>query len=193
MGYTDEEIIKLMNAHKTGVSGSIEDGFVVKEEKIIFKEVLLFEDKMQIMLPENFEDMSVEAAKIKYPMEQRPAIIKTNKDGDINFTFNLLEQPLDNSQVEDVVNMLRNVLKKTNPSNKCGNVNLECVDNKNVAWFDVVNNGLDHNIFHIMYVLPINQKLMHGVFNCIVEDSNNWKQIALEVIRSIKENEDDKK
>ena len=96
MGYSDEAIIQMMNKHKRGVYGSIEDEICIRGKKICFRQDALFDNKMSVMLPDNFEDMSPEAAKSKYPMEQRPQVIKTSEDTKINFTFSLIEQPITN-------------------------------------------------------------------------------------------------
>ena len=90
MAYEDEKIIKAMNAYKKGTYGSIQEGFFIKEELVTFEKEWLFDKKMQIMLPTSFTDMPMEQAKLKYPMEQRPQVIKTNEETDINFTFSLI-------------------------------------------------------------------------------------------------------
>ena len=100
MSYTDEKMIKVMNAHKEGVQGSIGEGITIREELYIFGETQLFDGRMQVMLPQSFQDMPSGLARLKYPMEQRPQVIRTNERTDINFTFSLPDQPLENSQVK---------------------------------------------------------------------------------------------
>lgn len=90
MEFTDEVLIRAMNVHKAGQQGNIYSGIFIREELFEFEKQVLFEERMSIMLPKKFVDMPLDMAKRKYPMEQRPQIIKTNETGDINFTFNLL-------------------------------------------------------------------------------------------------------
>ena len=42
-------------------------------------------------------------------------------------------------------------------------------------------------MYNIMYVTPIKNKVMHGVFNCLYKDIEEWKEYALQAIKSIKE------
>lgn len=187
MNHTDEAIIKMMNVHKTGVSGSIEEGFIINEKEFNFKREFLFENKMSIMLPETFADMSLEAAKLKYPMEQRPQIIKTSEDTKINFTFSLIEQPLENEQVKEIVQFFKKVLRNAKPDINFIEEKIETIDLKTLGWFDFISNGYDQKIYNLMYFVPIDGKLMHGIFNCPQKDIANWKTVILQVMQRIKE------
>lgn len=187
MQYTDEIITKKMNEHKTGVSGTIEENLIINEQEFTFERVSLFENKMSLMLPETFADMPLEAAKLKYPMEQRPQIIKTSEDTKINFTFSLIEQPLKNEQVKETVQFFKKVLKTAKPDIHFIEEKLETVDTKTLGWFDFISNGYDQKIYNLMYFVPIDGKLMHGIFNCPQKEITNWKTVILQVMQTIKE------
>lgn len=117
MAYEDEKLIQIMNSYKAGQHGTLESGIYIKEEKYEFVETFLFEDKMSVMLPKSFGDMPKELAQIKYPMEQRPQVIKTNEVTDINFTFSLVEQPLTNDKVESITEYIYQVFQTLQPVN----------------------------------------------------------------------------
>lgn len=187
MSYFDEQIIKKLNQHKTGIEGTIETGITICEELYLFARKELFDNRMSIMLPETFIDMPMEQAKLKYPMEQRPQIIKTNEAGDINFTFSLIEQQMNNDYVEELMQFFKKVLKTSQPSNVFYEEKVEQIGELSVGWFDYVSNGYDKKLYNIVYVLPIHGKLLHGVFNCALEDAANWRTVALQVVRSIEE------
>ena len=187
MSYIDEKMIKAMNAHKEGVQGSIEEGIFIKEELYTFKEIDLFDNKMQIMLPESFTDMPIEQAKLKYPMEQRPQVIKTNKRTDINYTFSLLEQPIENRQMKMMRDSLRRALRRARPDMKFMEDGLEEVEGHTIGWFEFISNGLDGKLYNMMYFTPIDNKLMQGIFNCPIKEAQNWKSVVLQVMHTIKE------
>lgn len=185
MGYFDEQIIEQLSAHKKGVQGDIENGMYIREELYQFQKTELFEKKMSIMLPESFVDMPLERAKLKYPMEQRPQIIKMNETGDINFTFSFVEQQMKDNQVEQVMQLFKRVIKNAQPSNVFNEECVEQINGSTVGWFDYVSNGYDKKLFNMMYVLAVDGRLVHGVFNCALEDAANWRFAALQVMRSI--------
>ena len=187
MSYADEKMIKAMNTYKEGVQGNIEEGILIKEERYIFEEIGLFDSKMYIMLPKSFQDMPMEQAKLKYPMEQRPQVIKTNERTDINFTFSLLEQPIANRQVKIMRDSLKRVLRSARPDMKFLEDGLEEIENHTIGWFEFISNGIDGKLYNMMYFTPIDGKLMQGIFNCPAKGSQNWKGEAMQVMNTIKE------
>jgi len=176
-----------LSEHKNGVQGNIEEGIYIREMLYKFQETKLFEDKMTLMLPEDFTDMPPEMAKLKYPMEQRPQVIKTDANGEINFTFSLLEQEMTQDDSEKMMQFFKKIIRNAQPSNVFYEEKTEWVNDISLSWFDYVSHGYDRKIYNIMYVFPMQGKLVHGVFNCALDDAANWRIVALQVMRSIKE------
>ncbi len=189
MAYEDEKIIKAMNAYKKGTYGSIQEGFFIKEELVTFEKEWLFDKKMQIMLPTSFTDMHMEQAKLKYPMEQRPQVIKTNEETDINFTFSLIDQPLTNEQVKHLRDTLKGVLKNARPDMRFTEEGMEEMEERRVGWFELTYSGLDSRLYNIMYFTPIEGKMMHGIFNCPAKTAVNWRPVVFEMMHTIEEGE----
>lgn len=115
----DEKILDFLNeaekreAKKNICSGPIKIGNRYYE----FEEKEFFDEKFKLYIPKDFEDMPMEARKLKYPSESRPQIIKSNEDGSITFTLNIIDSPLDEERVVELKNGMMNIIKKTNPAN----------------------------------------------------------------------------
>ncbi len=187
MSYADEKMIKAMNAHKEGIQGSIEEGISIREELYTFEETQLFDGRMQVMLPQSFKDMPDGLAKLKYPMEQRPQVIRTNEGTDINFTFSLLDQPLENSQVKLLGDTLKKALRRARPDMRFMEDGFRETKGHTTGWFEFISNGIDGKLYNIMYFTPVSGRLMQGIFNCPVKDAQNWKPVILQVMDTIKE------
>ena len=114
MEYLDEEVLKFRNHLKRDTYNSIEGGVYIGDEIVPFKEVMLFDEKVKIMLPDTFVDMPSAIVKLKYPSEQRPQIIKTSLDTAVNFTFSLFNQELEESQVGRGIEQCREIIRKVN-------------------------------------------------------------------------------
>ena len=137
MGHIDESIVEGLNAHKKGSYGNIEDGFYVKEEKITFKRVSLFDGRMSVMMPETFIDLPQAIVKLKYPSEQRPKIIKSTKDGGTNLTFNLVDEvTLLEEDVTYLTDSMKNGLKAVNPALNIGEEGIMEVADATLSWFE---------------------------------------------------------
>ena len=156
MKYVDEEMIRVMNQYKEKTLGCIASGYISREEKYYFQEETFFENKMKIMLPEKFEDMPLEIAQIKYPMEQRPAVIKTNEKTDINISLNLTQQPYENKQAEAVLKIFKGAIANVYPNNLFMEQKIEVNPYETtIAWFDFISHGIDGRLYNLMFFTSV--------------------------------------
>lgn len=189
MKYTDEELIKKGNEYKQFAYGSLEEGMHIQGIFYEFVRQELGLEDISILLPANFSDMPLAMAKVKYPSEQRPDVIKTNVEGDINFTFKLLEFPQKEQSLEQIIHYFYQVIRKIQPANVFYEKEFLPIMGKKLGWFDFKSHAIDCKLYNLMYVIPIKDKLLHGIFNCPYAKAKVWKPVALSVISSL-ESED---
>lgn len=116
----DEKILDFLNEmEKREEIRNICDGNPIKIGKRYyeFEEKCFFEDKLKIYIPKDFEEMPLEVRKLKYPSESRPEIIRSNEEGSIAVTLNIIDSPLDEERVEELKDGMKMIIKKTNPAN----------------------------------------------------------------------------
>lgn len=183
MEYLDEEVLKFRKSVRKSNYDTLESGIYINDELVHFSEVMLFDDKVKIMLPDTFVDMPSAMAKLKYPSEQRPQIIKTSLDTTVNFTFNLFKQEFEASHIKSAIEQFREVIRKVNPALLFYDMVIE--EEKSIGWFDFKSYGLDEQIYNIMYVMPVERKMMQGVFNCKYRDIMEWKDVVHKILMSI--------
>ena len=187
MDFLDEKIIEARRKEAQKELNIREDGLIVNGEQIDFQEVLLFHEKMTILLPTSFVDMPQKIARIKYPSEQRPQIIKTDLLGSTNFAFNLFDKTIKPVQMQSAADGMKSILKKVNPANIFYESGTEPLGETMLSWFEFKGHGIDTQIYYIVFLTSIGGKLMHGIFNCAVADMEAWKEAAFQVIRSIQD------
>ncbi len=183
MDFLDEEIMEFRKSAKKSKYNSLETGMYIKDRLIHFKETHVLSDKVSVMLPEGLTDMPLGIAKIKYPSEQRPQVIKTSDDGTVNFTFSLYDTEFNERQIEDALGQFKAVIRKVNPAFIFYDFVVE--SDKALGWFDFKSYGLDEQIYNVMYLLPVEGKLMHGIFNCLYRDILEWKEAVHQIMMSV--------
>lgn len=190
--FLDEKILEMKREKEKAKNNDITQGGVyIKEEFVEFEEVKLFNESMGILLPKSFVNLPENMKRVKYPSESRPQIIKTSLDTSVNFCFSLLQMPIKNEQTIEAVKQFKTILKRVNPAYVFFDLKQEKIgenEEKTVSWFDFKSYGIDFPMYNIMYVVPIKNKVMHGIFNCLYKDVEEWKEYAFQVIKSIKEN-----
>lgn len=187
MEHWDEKMLEIRNQQKQlenqDIGGTVNIGGTLYE----IDEVTFFDAKMAIKLPKEFTDMPLNFAKIKYPAEQRPQIIKMNEDGSINVTLSLYPEKLKKEDVPDCIAALKAVINRMNPANLFFELKTEQNEALTVGYFDYKSNALDSDLYNIMFVTPIAGNTMLGTFNCRMSDRENWQMIALQMILSIRD------
>lgn len=183
----DEEIIELKERKKESIHNNIYEGVYINHHMYEFEKENLFQDSMSIMLPKDFITMPTKMAKIKYPSESRPQIIKTDYSGSINFTFSLFNMPIKENQIEGACKNFKKLLRNLQPSNTFFDEENRTSNGKCISLFDYKSNAVDCQVYNIVYVTSINGNILHGIFNCRYVDMEKWKPIANQVIDSIEE------
>lgn len=181
----EEEIIRLRNAYKKESYGDINNGFYIREKLITFSEQEILEGSIRVQLPESFTDMPSEYVKLKYPSEQRPPVIKSNEQGDINFTFNLLPVPVPKEHTPEFRDQMQQVIKRYQPVNVFYETGEILTASGKAYWFDYKSHGIDEQLYNLVYFISTESQVLHGVFNCPMKEAQIWKRIVMEVIKSI--------
>lgn len=185
--HLDEEIIAYKKKEKKSQYASLETGFYIDNEILVFQEIALLDEKLHITLPANFNDMEADMMNFKYPSQQRPQIIKTNPEGSINFAFNYLDIPLLAEQTIMAVEQFRVMIRKVQPANIFFDLKEESTADITISWFDYKSYCIDEQMYNVLYVTPINGKMLQGIFNCPFGAQEEWKPVVLQIMLSIQD------
>ena len=75
MEYFDEEVISAKHIKRRDEYGSIEEGLYIQNSLTLFHKELLFEEKLSVMMPNEFVIMLPELVDTKYISEKKPAYV----------------------------------------------------------------------------------------------------------------------
>lgn len=184
--FFDEKILEYRRQARKTEFSTLATGMYIQNEKITFSEVGLFNNQVVIMLPDSFVDMPIGYAKIKYPSEQRPQIIKTSLDTSVNFAFNLFNMKIDDSQIQNATKQFKDIIAKVNPAYVFYHFVIEN-EPKVLGWFDFKSYCVDANAYNVVFLTVIKNKLLHGMFSCLYKDALEWQDVLPQILRSIRE------
>ena len=205
--FLDEKIIEMMNEVEQPPMPIVEEnvsteeikpedrtiytGLKIKGQWIYFEERLFVEDKITMMVPEDFVEMSEDAAKTKYPSEQRPETILTDSTTAINLMFNYMDQKLTNENVAELRDQVIDGMQRLNPGIKPQERGVEEVRDKTIAYVEFTNPVLDGKLFNLLYFLEVEGRSLMVSFNCPTKNIKYWKKAAYEMMKSLKINQED--
>lgn len=181
----DKNLIDARHLERINRCTSIDTGIYVEGELIRFHETKLFNKEIGIILPALFEDMEPDEARKKYFSEQRPQIIKTNEDGSVNFSFSMVDKKVDAVQLKDVIQDFHHVLKRFQPMSVCLEMGEELNDSIPNAWMEFISNALNDNLYNMLTIYPIGERLLMTMFNCPFQKHMEWTRCLSPIRKSI--------
>lgn len=185
--FFDEKVLEYRKRARKEKYNSLETGMYIKDELVSFSERKLFQEQVAIMLPELFVNMPLELAKIKYPSEQRPQIILTNADTRVNFCFNLFTVKITSDDIPDAVRQFKMLMSRMNPAYVFYHTETKKTENLTIGWYDFKSYCIDDNLYNLVFITVIHEKLFHGMFNCLYKDAVEWQDVLPQIMESIRE------
>lgn len=164
---------------------TLESGIYMDNRLEMFAHAKLFDDQVEIMLPESFGIMPDSYIKIKYPSQFRPHIILTKADLSVNLGFTLFSQRASEEELEGIAVQMKNIIKRANPTTQFYSQEIADTTNCKKVWFDFRTQALDEAIYNIQFLTIINCYIMQGIFNCLYRNVDEWYEMIKQIIESI--------
>lgn len=187
--YADEQIRYVINqveAEERYNSQNIYEGITIQEKQYEFQEMGFFDDKLKMQIPTNFVDMPLELAAIKYPASDRPQIIKTDENGSINITMNLLPHKIGDENIPKLKEGIEGVIKTLHPTYLFFEDGVETVSEKTIGFFEFKSSTRDTSLFNVMFILEFEHKILLENFSCSYGEYLPWRPIARQIMQSIR-------
>lgn len=181
--YLDEIILKEKNRRRKeqAVREILEEGL---PDEIL--QTVEIGDIAEIRIPCFFQDMPQEAAERKYSFEPRPQIIKTNREGTVDFTFSVLEAAVHAEELRETVNIAKNGLKRFMPTTLFLEEGNEEVNGIKIYWFSYIKTALSGAKIYNMFFYAALDKIVMVTMNCRADIMGNCSAIARYCIRTLR-------
>ncbi len=108
-GYRDGEASEENQIHK---------GIKILGKWVYFERRILTNEGITMLMPEDFTEMTLEAAMKKYPSQHRPQTIFTDETGTVNLLFQYMEGEAGNETIEHFRNQVFGMMRRVNPGIK---------------------------------------------------------------------------
>ncbi len=186
--YGDEDFIQMLRERQEEVRNQdIRQGSVfIDGRNMEFHEREIIKKQLWIWLPDEFDLLSQEMARLKYPAENRPDIIYTSQDTTVNISFSRKTAWMESGEEEKIRDSVEQMMLRLYPSASIIDKQTVLSDKKRLAWFDFVTPALDMDIYNLMFFTSLQGKLLMGSCNCLSGDQNDWKNVFLQMLASVR-------
>lgn len=153
---------------------------VILEKKTVLK------NKVEILIPKDFEIMSDEIMRLKYPSERRPTLVYSDKTTGINVAFNHTTNKATQSQIVAYKNSMVSTFKNLYPSAKWIGEGVKLINGRKVGYLELVTPAVDQKIYNLIFFSDLDGRLLLSTFNCVEKKQKDWQGSAHQIMQSLK-------
>ena len=146
----------------------------------------LLNDKVELKVPQEFDIMSEELMKIKYPSERRPTLVYSNESGGINVALNLTQNQASQQLIPAYKDNFVQTFKNLYPSAEWKDSGVKTINGRKVGYLELVTPAMDTEIYNLMFFTDLDGKLLLCTFNCTKKSIDEWTLTAKEIMNSLR-------
>jgi len=146
----------------------------------------LLNDKVELKFPQEFDIMSEELMKIKYPSERRPTLVYSNESGGINVALNLTQNQASQQLIPAYKDNFVQTFKNLYPSAEWKDSGVKTINGRKVGYLELVTPAMDTEIYNLMFFTDLDGKLLLCTFNCTKKSIDEWTITAKEIMNSLR-------
>jgi hypothetical protein len=160
-------------------------GLSATPAKIELAKRSILDDKVEILLPTDFEIMSEEMMQWKYPSEQRPTLVYTDETGGVNVAFNHTTSTVEEAEFESLKNYLVSTMKNKYPTAKWKGTGIQTIHGRKVGYLELITPAIDTDIYNLLFFTTLDGRLLICTFNCVARKQKVWLEPAQEIMHSL--------
>ena len=146
----------------------------------------LLDNKVELKIPKNFDIMSEELMRLKYPSERRPTLVYSNESGGLNVALNLTQNKASQDLIFAYKDNFVKTFKNLYPSAEWKDSGVKTINGKKVGYIELITPAIDTKIYNLMFFTDLDGKLLLCTFNCTKKSINEWTPTAKEIMNSLK-------
>ncbi|KEQ27709.1 hypothetical protein [Paenibacillus tyrfis] len=161
------------------VSRAIQAGeLVLGDETITFSRTEVVPGQVFMFVPDSFEPMPEDYAKIKYPADRRPKLIYTDPTLEINLTVNPTANRMVNDEMDTFVKDLSFMIRRMQPNAKWIGEGVREVGGRKMGFYEFSVPVLDGVMYNGIFFIELDGKGVFFGLNCMEKYTEQWRPIA---------------
>ena len=143
-------------------------------------------DKVDILVPKDFNVMSEEKVKLKYPIGKGPTLVFTNEEATINVAFSTTPDLASEYLIPEYLETFKNTYENIFPSAIWYSSGVEKINGKNIGKLEFLSPAaIDTKVYNLIFFTDLDGALLIVTVNAKEKQMNDWKPIAHEIMNSI--------
>ena len=146
----------------------------------------LMNDKIEILVPKDFKEMSREMLDFKYRGNNKPTFVLTDDAAAVNLGFNLMPNLASEDLIETYKNYIKASFENAFPNATWKSDGVRTINGRKVGYLKLLTEGIDQRIYNYIFLTHCEGKLLFGTFNCTEKRLPAWELTAEKIVESLK-------
>ena len=129
---------------------------------------------------------TAEEAGRRFPYAVKPQEVYADGTGRRILALNLLEEGLEDGQVESAIAGIQKIIEKLYPGSIWHKARCMAAAKVTAGWFSFVTGSLAGEQFHILFLLPMEGRMLLGSWHSLTESIGKETADFLEMLKSIR-------
>ena len=173
--FQDETILRKREERKKEQHASLETGLYLNGTVVSFKREQVAKEVF-VMIPETFEVMPMELARIKYPSVFRPHHLLTNEQLTVNMGFSVFPDHLEEMEIQSVGEQVKQTLQSS--QDVCDFGEVAVLRKVQGCCFHFRQHVPDGDLYQVMGMIRMGQYLCQCTFHCAYPDHPDWEKMV---------------
>ena len=145
----------------------------------------LLNGKVEILLPAKLTAMSQENWELKYHTSNKPTMVLSDANGEVNLIADHTSQSLAENQLLQYEQMRVQNLLKNHPDIQKVDSSIQVVNGHQLGVVKFISQAVDQKIFNCYFFTVVGGRVLFFTFNCIESLESKWEKTVDEIIASV--------
>jgi hypothetical protein len=142
--------------------------------------------KVEILIPSTFTVMKEDMLKLKYPTQNRPALVYTNDAGTINIAFTHTPSSATQNDIPEMKSTFKKMFNTLYKSATWYSDGVITVNGRKVGYLEFLTPAIDTNIYNLMFFTDCQGRVLLCSFNCMENQMKSWAPVGKRIMNSLK-------
>lgn len=148
---------------------------------------VILDGKVNVKIPEGFYDMEDQYIKLKYPLENRPQVIKCNEDMRVDFKYSVMEIDTKEPVLLYLIEEIKKAVLNSNSSfEKIDEYIYYDESNYPITGFSFSNEVLDGIAYNVIFLRQFHNYIINASMGCPYENRERYMEYMEESIKTMK-------
>lgn len=150
------------------------------------KRVSFLNEKLSLLIPDDFSQMGNYEIQRKYPGANRPNVVWANSDGDVSVNFSNTNQLISPDELDNYADQVVQGVKASLSSGNWIGYDTFKINNQKISILEFTSQAMDGQIYNLLCLTSVNGSLVIYSFNCMNKDKEEWQFKGRQIVESIK-------